>query len=148
MYLFVDLRWLIGKCAECCFCFIHNIIIIPGLMPYNLMCVQAGSLLSEIQSTSDILTPAVAAKMALLAIAALLPALLKKVRNNHKGTKTMEASVLGDHCEIKDHMEWGTPYIAPDEQHRDYYIYSARQCLQTSTMKNYAQIIETRIIYI
>ncbi|XP_022691330.1 transmembrane protein 41A-A-like isoform X2 [Varroa jacobsoni] len=76
-----------------------------GLMPYNLMCVQAGSLLSEIQSTSDILTPAVAAKMALLAIAALLPALLKKVRNNHKGTKTMEASALGDHCEIKDHME-------------------------------------------
>ncbi|XP_022691334.1 transmembrane protein 41A-A-like isoform X4 [Varroa jacobsoni] len=75
------------------------------LMPYNLMCVQAGSLLSEIQSTSDILTPAVAAKMALLAIAALLPALLKKVRNNHKGTKTMEASALGDHCEIKDHME-------------------------------------------
>lgn len=49
-----------------------------GLMPYNFICVQTGSLLSELQSMNDILTWSTAAKLAGIAILALLPSLLVK----------------------------------------------------------------------
>lgn len=49
-----------------------------GLMPYNFICVQTGSLLSELQSMNDILTWSTAAKLAGIATLALLPSLLVK----------------------------------------------------------------------
>ncbi|OQR80051.1 transmembrane protein 41A-A-like [Tropilaelaps mercedesae] len=76
-----------------------------GLMPYNLMCVQAGSLLSEIESTSDVLTPSVAVKMALLAMAALMPAFFRKIHNNRRLSRPSTKRVPSDLTEIKNHTE-------------------------------------------
>ncbi|XP_071505286.1 transmembrane protein 41A-like [Diadema antillarum] len=47
-----------------------------GLMPYNFICVQTGSLLSEISSIKDVLTTATMLKLATMAIVALLPGIL------------------------------------------------------------------------
>ncbi|XP_003745387.1 transmembrane protein 41A-B [Galendromus occidentalis] len=58
-----------------------------GLMPYNFISVQSGALLSEIRSTSDILTPKVALQMGLLAVAALIPAVLKQVQSKKRELK-------------------------------------------------------------
>ena len=55
----------------------------PGLMPYNFVCVQTGSVLSQISSVSDILTTATMLKMAAVALVALLPGIIiKKFRRN------------------------------------------------------------------
>lgn len=49
-----------------------------GLMPYNFMCVQAGSVLAEMQSLNDLLNINTAGKLVLLACVASLPAFLNR----------------------------------------------------------------------
>ncbi|CAL1548107.1 unnamed protein product [Lymnaea stagnalis] len=47
--------------------------VLIGLMPYNFICVQTGSVLSQITSVSDIFTVWTLLKMLMVALAALLP---------------------------------------------------------------------------
>eukprot|EP00029_Vermamoeba_vermiformis_P008676 TRINITY_DN4129_c0_g1_i1.p1 TRINITY_DN4129_c0_g1~~TRINITY_DN4129_c0_g1_i1.p1 ORF type:complete len:256 (-),score=35.55 TRINITY_DN4129_c0_g1_i1:54-821(-) len=49
-----------------------------GLMPYNFICAQAGGLLAELKSTNDVFGVSTILKLSAIAIAALLPLLLKK----------------------------------------------------------------------
>lgn len=49
-----------------------------GLMPYNFICVQTGTMLTEIDSLDDIFTMATTAKLLGIAMVALLPGLLIK----------------------------------------------------------------------
>lgn len=56
-----------------------------GLMPYNFICVEAGSVLSEITSTGDIFTASTTLKLALAASFAILPSILiKRCRKKEK----------------------------------------------------------------
>jgi uncharacterized membrane protein YdjX (TVP38/TMEM64 family) len=48
-----------------------------GSIPYNSTCTQAGAILSSLQATSDIFTPAVMAKFCVIALIALIPALVR-----------------------------------------------------------------------
>jgi hypothetical protein len=50
-------------------------------MPYNFLCVEAGSLLSELTSANSIFTAATMAKMVAAAAATLIPGFLLKSRN-------------------------------------------------------------------
>ncbi|XP_005090571.1 transmembrane protein 41A [Aplysia californica] len=52
--------------------------VLIGLMPYNFICVQTGSVLSEISSVSDVFSTGTMLKMSLAALAALLPGLVIK----------------------------------------------------------------------
>lgn len=52
-----------------------------GLMPYNFLCVEAGSLLSELTSADSIFAAATLAKMVAAAAATLIPGLLLKSHN-------------------------------------------------------------------
>jgi len=47
-----------------------------GLMPYNFLCVEAGCLLSELSSASDIFSLGTTLKLTAGAIATLVPGLL------------------------------------------------------------------------
>jgi len=50
-----------------------------GLIPYNFMCVQTGSILSELSSMSDIFTPVVFMKLVVVAVVVALPGVVVKV---------------------------------------------------------------------
>lgn len=63
---------------------LFSISVFIGLMPYNFICVQTGSILSELKSTSDVLTWSTMAKLAAIAIVALLPSLLIKRRSKEE----------------------------------------------------------------
>lgn len=52
--------------------------VLIGLMPYNFVCVQTGSILSEITSVKDVMTTSIMVKFGLVAVAMLLPGLLAK----------------------------------------------------------------------
>lgn len=52
--------------------------VLIGLMPYNFVCVQTGSILSEITSIKDVMTTSIMIKFGLVAIVMLLPGLLAK----------------------------------------------------------------------
>jgi len=54
------------------------IVVNVGLMPYNFLCVEAGCILSEIRSTSDIFTTATMLKMGAAAAATFVPSLIMK----------------------------------------------------------------------
>jgi hypothetical protein len=56
-------------------------VLLTGLMPYNFLCVEAGSLLSELTSADSIFTAATLAKMIAAAAATLIPGLLLKSHN-------------------------------------------------------------------
>ena len=45
-------------------------------MPYNFICVQTGSLLSEITSVKDVLTTGTMLKLATMAVVALVPGIV------------------------------------------------------------------------
>ncbi|CAG8526579.1 3491_t:CDS:2 [Diversispora eburnea] len=49
-----------------------------GSIPYNLACAQAGNILSELQSTTDIWQPVLLLKMILVSLLSLLPPLIVK----------------------------------------------------------------------
>jgi len=51
-----------------------------GLMPYTFVCVQAGSLLSHISSINDIFDGSTIIKLVMIALAVLVPVLVKKVK--------------------------------------------------------------------
>lgn len=54
-----------------------------GLMPYNFICVQTGSMLSQISSMEDVFTSGTLLKLAAIALVALVPSLImKKLKNN------------------------------------------------------------------
>ncbi|NP_001187744.1 transmembrane protein 41A-A [Ictalurus punctatus] len=58
--------------------------VLIGLMPYNLVCVQTGVVLSDLSSLDDVLSWSVVLKLLLIACAALLPsALIHRYRNTH-----------------------------------------------------------------
>ena len=50
-----------------------NISVVAGLMPYNFICVQTGSMLADLTSTEDIFTLATTCKLLLIAVVALVP---------------------------------------------------------------------------
>jgi len=52
--------------------------VLIGLMPYNFVCVQTGSVMSQISSIEDIFTYSTLAKMSLVAVIALVPGLIIK----------------------------------------------------------------------
>ncbi|XP_064466247.1 transmembrane protein 41A-A-like [Ornithodoros turicata] len=52
-----------------------------GLMPYNFICVQTGSILSEVKSMNDVLSWHTMGKLVMAAAVALLPSLLIKKKN-------------------------------------------------------------------
>lgn len=54
-----------------------------GLMPYNFICVQTGSMLSQISSMEDVFTSGTLLKLAAIALVALVPSfIMKKLKNN------------------------------------------------------------------
>lgn len=56
---------------------------LTGLMPYNFICVQTGSMLSQISSMEDVFTSGTLLKLAAIALVALVPSLImKKLKNN------------------------------------------------------------------
>ncbi|KAB5577450.1 hypothetical protein PHYPO_G00210390 [Pangasianodon hypophthalmus] len=58
--------------------------VLIGLMPYNLVCVQTGVVLSDLSSLDDVLSWSVVLKLLLIACAALLPsALIRRYGNTH-----------------------------------------------------------------
>ena len=67
--------------------FMHVFVFHAGLMPYNFICVQTGSVLSQITSLNDMLTFDVLLKMAAVAMVALLPGLLFRKYNKDKEKK-------------------------------------------------------------
>jgi uncharacterized membrane protein YdjX (TVP38/TMEM64 family) len=63
-----------------------------GLLPYNLITVNAGAMLSSLRSTSDLLDPRTMGLLVLLALGLLIPALLKKkARQNEAKSTTQRA---------------------------------------------------------
>ena len=57
---------------------------LTGLMPYNFICVQTGGMLSQIQSLDDIFTPWTLAKLAGIAVMALVPGVIVKKLKDRK----------------------------------------------------------------
>ncbi|XP_060063276.1 transmembrane protein 41A-A-like [Ylistrum balloti] len=56
-----------------------------GLVPYNFICVQTGSMLSDLRSIEDIFTPWTMIKLGFIAIMALVPGLVsKRLKKNIK----------------------------------------------------------------
>ncbi|XP_061163735.1 transmembrane protein 41A-like [Saccostrea echinata] len=55
-----------------------------GLMPYNFICVQTGSMLSQINSMEDIFTTGTFIKLAGIALVALVPSFIMKKLKNKK----------------------------------------------------------------
>lgn len=55
-----------------------------GLMPYNFICVQTGSMLSQITSMEDVFTTATFIKLAGIALVALVPSFIMKKLKNKK----------------------------------------------------------------
>lgn len=49
-----------------------------GLIPYNFICVQTGSMLSQLHSVDEMLTPWTMAKLGLIAVMALVPGLVTR----------------------------------------------------------------------
>ncbi|XP_060786436.1 transmembrane protein 41A-A isoform X2 [Neoarius graeffei] len=61
--------------------------VLIGLMPYNLVCVQTGVVLSDLSSLDNVLSWSMVLKLLLIACAALLPsALIRHYGNAHKHT--------------------------------------------------------------
>nr|XP_054752846.1 transmembrane protein 41A-like [Lytechinus pictus] len=66
-----------------------------GLMPYNFICVQTGSLLSEITSVRDVLTTTTMLKLAAMAVVALVPGILfRKQKKRMEKRPKSEKGVL------------------------------------------------------
>ncbi|KAK3569431.1 hypothetical protein QTP86_030070 [Hemibagrus guttatus] len=62
--------------------------VLIGLMPYNLVCVQTGVVLSDLSSLDDVLSWSVVLKLLLISCTALLPsALIHRYRNTHTHAK-------------------------------------------------------------
>lgn len=61
---------------------LFSISVFIGLMPYNFICVQTGSILSEVKSLNDILSWNTVAKLIVAAAVALLPSVLLKRKAN------------------------------------------------------------------
>lgn len=60
-----------------------------GLMPYNLVCVQTGAVLSDLSSLDDVLSKGVVLKLLLIASIALLPsAIIHRYGNKHPFTRS------------------------------------------------------------
>jgi len=55
-----------------------------GLMPYNYLCVTSGVILSEIKTVRDILSWSNMGRCATIALAALVPTIIMKLRKKHK----------------------------------------------------------------
>jgi hypothetical protein len=53
-------------------------------MPYNFITVQAGTMLSSLKSTKDVLDPKTMFSLVVLAAGVLIPAILKKKKSNNK----------------------------------------------------------------
>ena len=53
-------------------------------MPYIYLCVQTGEILSELTSTNDMFTPSILIKSTLVALVALVPPILMRMRNRPK----------------------------------------------------------------
>ncbi|KAG1945660.1 transmembrane protein 41A-A [Pimephales promelas] len=67
-----------------------------GLMPYNFICVQTGSMLSHISSLDDLFSWSVLLKLLLIACVALLPgALIRKYSTRHLHLDGLETNGLG-----------------------------------------------------
>ena len=62
-----------------------------GLMPYNYVCVQAGSILASVTSLSDVMTRKTMVKLCSISIVALLPIVLKKMKHSF-GSETSQSS--------------------------------------------------------
>lgn len=57
--------------------------VLIGLMPYNFVCVQTGSILTEISSVKDVMTTSIMVKFGAVAVVMLLPGILaKKVKQS------------------------------------------------------------------
>ncbi|XP_051566018.1 transmembrane protein 41A-A-like [Myxocyprinus asiaticus] len=66
-----------------------------GLMPYNFICVQTGSMLSHISSLDDLFSWSVVVKLLLIACVALLPgALIRKYSTQHLHLDDLEPNGL------------------------------------------------------
>ncbi|XP_055072110.1 transmembrane protein 41A-A [Misgurnus anguillicaudatus] len=67
-----------------------------GLIPYNFICVQTGSMLSDISSLDDLLSWTVVLQLLLIACAALLPgALIRHYSSKHLHLDGLETNGLG-----------------------------------------------------
>ena len=66
--------------------------VLLGCIPYNIICTQAGSILTSIHSMSDIMTPGILLKLLAMALMALLPAFLRE--KYFKNLKEEELSKL------------------------------------------------------
>ncbi|XP_026074517.1 transmembrane protein 41A-A-like [Carassius auratus] len=66
-----------------------------GLMPYNIICVQTGSMLSQISSLDDLFSWSVVLKLLLIACVALLPGALIRKYTRHLHLDGHETNGLG-----------------------------------------------------
>lgn len=70
-----------------------------GLMPYNFICVQTGSMLSQISSMEDVFTSGTLLKLAAIALVALVPSLImKKLKNNKLKAVWTKLIILSKNC--------------------------------------------------
>jgi uncharacterized membrane protein YdjX (TVP38/TMEM64 family) len=67
--------------------------VLIGLMPYNFLCVEAGCLLSDLTSASDIFTLQTTLKLIATALAALVPGMLLR---RYQGKKQLIAVMNND----------------------------------------------------
>ena len=82
--------WICACMSECTCMHVHHIILhrnryccfifptLPGLMPYNFICVRTGVMLSEIRSLDDAFTWYTMLQLLVLAVVALVPGLVIK----------------------------------------------------------------------
>ncbi|GAV02464.1 hypothetical protein RvY_13027 [Ramazzottius varieornatus] len=70
--------------------------VLLGLMPYNFVCVQSGSILGELESFSDIFTWTRMFQLAMIACVALIPSLYLKKYNKSSVTAKAENSAQTD----------------------------------------------------
>ncbi|KAG8230083.1 hypothetical protein J437_LFUL009202 [Ladona fulva] len=59
------------------------ITVLVGLLPYNLVCVQAGEVLSTLSAVSDLLTPTVLINLTIAATLFLVPTFISKEQRRH-----------------------------------------------------------------
>ncbi|CAO3577339.1 unnamed protein product [Absidia cylindrospora] len=76
-----------------------------GSMPYNFVCAQAGEVLGELTSTSDILTVSLMAKLLLVSLVSLIPILWgKAIQTKLRGWLQQKQRTDDEELELESHQ--------------------------------------------
>lgn len=129
------------------------IIYFTGLMPYNFICVQTGSMLSQISSMEDVFTSGTFLKLAAIALVALVPSfIMKKLKNNKLKAVWSKLMKLYKNCfklfmQINNTWNWSR-YIfcslKPWLQVKKIHVTSSSKVTVTTLYKSYLSYIKRR----